>query len=277
VFRSSVPSAFHDHFSGHATDYARYRPDYPDALFDWLAAAAPSRGLAWDCATGNGQAAAALALRFERVVATDASLTQVRQGRRGSNAFYAAATAEEAPLPPASVDTLTVAQALHWFDRPRFWAEVKRKLVPGGLVAVWYYDLLEVTPEVDAVVRRLYSEVVGPYWPPERALIEEGYADLDFPFEEISPPPFRMEKEWSLLDLEGYLRTWSATRRYAEARHEDPVLLVADELRGAWGEAARSRTAGWEVHLRAGRRPILERGPGTPATNRRTDSGRTSN
>jgi SAM-dependent methyltransferase len=262
-----VPSAFHDHFSGHATDYARYRPDYPAALFDWLAATAPSRGVAWDCATGNGQAASSLARRFERVVATDASVTQVRQGRPGSSALYAVATAEEAPLPAASVDLVTVAQALHWFDRTRFWAEATRALVPGGLMAVWYYDLLEVTPEVDAVVRRLYSEVVGPYWPPERLLIEAGYATLEFPFEEIVPPPFRMEKEWALVDLEGYLRTWSATRRFAEARHEDPVLLVADELRRAWGEPARSRTAGWEVHIRAGRRQE----PGEAARHARTE------
>jgi SAM-dependent methyltransferase len=247
-------ASFPDHFSGHATDYARFRPDYPDALFDWLAEAAPGRSLAWDCATGNGQAALPLARRFARVLATDASALQVRQARPDPRVLYAVATAEAAPLEPRSVDLVTVAQALHWFDRPRFWSETARVLAPDGLVAVWYYDLLEVTPEVDAVVQRLYHDVVGPYWPAERALVEAGYAALEFPFREIEPPPFRIEKRWTLADLEGYLRTWSATRRYVEVVGEDPLPTVADALGRAWGDRE-VRPVFWDVHLRAGREP----------------------
>lgn len=257
-------SSFPDHFSGHATDYARYRPDYPDALFEWLARISPARRLAWDCATGNGQAAAALALRFGKVVATDASALQVRQAIPAPGVLYLVAAAEAAPIASASVDLVTVAQALHWFDRPRFWAEAERALAPSGAIAVWYYDLLHVTPEVDAVVRRLYSDIVGPYWPPERALVEAGYGGLEFPFDEIAAPLFQMEKRWSLADLTGYLGTWSATRRYIEARREDPLRHIEGSLAAAWGDPASERPALWDLHLRVGRKPARHPPADTP-------------
>ena len=250
----SKASCFPDHFSGHAADYARFRPDYPDALFDWLAQTAPARSLACDIATGNGQAASALARRFSRVVGTDASARQVRQAARSPKILYAVAAAESIPLASGSVDLVTVAQALHWFDRPRFWAEATRVLAPRGIVAVWSYDLLRVSPEVDAGVHRLYRDVVGPYWPPERALVESGYGSLEFPFEEIVPPSFAMEKRWTLADLVGYVGTWSATRRYVEARGRNPLLEVQEELEAAWGDPGASRTILWALDLRAGRR-----------------------
>lgn len=249
-----MSSCFPDHFSGHAIEYARYRPDYPEALFEWLSGIAPSRRLAWDCATGSGQAAAALARHFARVVATDASPLQIRHARPAPGVLYAVAAAESAPLGSASVALVTVAQALHWFDRERFWSEVARVLLPSGVVAVWFYDLLHVAPEIDEVVQRLYRDVVGPYWPAERRLVEAGYGGLEFPFDEIEAPPFTMEKRWSLADLRGYLGTWSASRRYVEARGEDPILRVERSLAEAWGDSARSRPAYWEVRLRVGRR-----------------------
>lgn len=247
-------ATFHDHFSRHATDYARYRPDYPEALFDWLAEEAPSRERAWDCATGNGQAAAALARRFARVVATDASARQLAEAARDPRILYAVATAEAAPIASRTVDLVTVAQALHWFDRPRFWAEATRVLAAGGIVAVWSYDLLRISPEIDSAVRRLYRDVVGAYWPPERAIVESGYGSLEFPFEEIVPPSFAMEKRWMLADLVGYVRTWSATRRFVEARGVDPVLEVSEELSRAWGAPEEVRPILWDLDVRVGRR-----------------------
>jgi len=253
-------SSFPDHFSGHAPDYARYRPDYPDALFDWLARMAPSRRLAWDCATGNGQAATALASRFRRVLATDASALQVRQARPAARVLYAVAAAEAAPLSAESADLVTVAQALHWFDRPRFWAEAARALAPSGVIAVWSYDLLRVSPEVDVVVNRLYRDIVGPYWPAERSLVEQGYAGVEFPFDVVEAPAFTMEKEWSFEELTGYLGTWSAAKRYAEILGEDPLRRVAGDLVEAWGVRVPSeppirRRVLWDVHLRVGRKP----------------------
>jgi SAM-dependent methyltransferase len=251
---SSVTS-FEDHFSRQAADYARYRPDYPAALFEFLAGLAPDRRRAWDCATGSGQAALGLAPHFEAVVATDASIEQIRKAARHAGVRYAVAAAEESPLPDASVGLVTVAQALHWFDRPRFWREVRRVLVEGGAVAVWSYLGFHVTPEVEAVIHRYYKEIVGPYWPPGRSIVEQGYGALEFPFvEETPPPPFLLEKRWDLAALLGYLRTWSASQLFQEAKGSDPVLLVRDDLAEAWGPPERIRPFRWDLDLRVGRK-----------------------
>lgn len=249
-------AAFQDHFSGHADAYARYRPDYPAALFAWLAEAAPFPERAWDCATGNGQAALALAEHFSEVVATDASERQVRSAFPHPRVRYRVAPAERSGLADASVDLITVAQALHWFDIPAFYAEADRVLRPGGVLAVWAYRLFEESPEIDRVVWKLYGEIVGPYWPADRRMIDDGYAGVELPFERLDPPPFWMEKRWTLDDVLGYLRTWSATRRYLEANGHDPVALVADELAAAWGPG--ERTVRWPLILKAARKPRVE-------------------
>ncbi|MEO8432733.1 MAG: class I SAM-dependent methyltransferase [Acidobacteriota bacterium] len=246
-------SGFSDHFSGHADDYARYRPDYPKELFGHLSGLSPSRQRAWDCATGNGQAALALAEVFEEVVATDASSRQLEAAAPDPRIRYAVAPAEDSGLPAGSVDLVTVAQALHWFDRLRFWEEARRVLRPRGVIAVWAYDLLRVTEEIDATVLRLYRDVVGAYWPPGRTLVEAGYRKLEFPFEEIEAPPFEMEKSWTLPELVGYLRTWSATRRFVASRREDPIRVVAEDLERAWGDPRAARTVRWDLDLRVGR------------------------
>jgi len=250
-----TPEGFADHFSGFSPDYARYRPDYPESLFAYVAGLAPSSRCAWDCATGNGQAAVPLANHFERVVATDASAAQLKSARPDPRVEYRVAPAEASGIPAESVDLVTVGQALHWFDRPRFWKEVGRVLVPRGVIAVWCYDLLRAGPPVDAIIRRLYFEIVGPYWPPERVLTEQRYATIEFPFEELAPPSFRMEKRWTLPELLGYLRTWSAARRYAEAKGEDPVRTVEADLAGVWGRAGTARAIVWDLAVRVGRRP----------------------
>ncbi len=244
--------SFPDHFSGHAADYARFRPAYPDSLFDYLAAVSPARHMAWDCATGNGQAARALADRFDVVVATDASAGQIAQAVAHPRVEYRVSSAEASGLPDGAADLITVAQALHWFDRPLFWEEARRVLAPGGVIAVWAYDLLRVDPAVDAAVRRLAREIVGPFWPVERRLVDAGYAALEFPFQEISAPAFVMERVWRLSDLLGYLRTWSATRRYVASLGEDPLSRIEPELHAAWGAPAQTRRATWALDLRVG-------------------------
>jgi SAM-dependent methyltransferase len=247
-------TCFEDHFSGQAADYARYRPDYPAALFEFLAGLAPDRRRAWDCATGNGQAALGLAGRFEAVVATDASVRQIRQAARRGGLHYAVAVAEESPLENESVALVTVAQALHWFDRARFWEEVRRVLVRAGAIAMWSYHGFHVTPEVEAVIHRYYKDIVGPYWPAGRGIVEQGYRALEFPFAEETPPPFLLEKRWDLAALMGYLRTWSASQRYREARGSDPLLLVQEDLAKAWGPPERIRPFRWDLDLRVGRK-----------------------
>jgi len=245
---------FKDHFSAASSDYARYRPRYPTALFDWLAARSPSTALAWDVATGSGQAAVELASRFERVVATDPSAAQLQSADRRANVEYRCEPAERSTLDTASADLVVVAQALHWFDHPAFFAEAARVLKAGGVLAVWCYEIFETTPAVDAVVSDFYHRVIGAYWPPERRWIETGYADLVLPFPAVAAPSFDMALDWNLSDLVGYLGTWSAVHRYRAERSEDPLPSVLAALAPVWGDAAVTRPVRWPLKLKVARR-----------------------
>ncbi|HCA26307.1 MAG TPA: SAM-dependent methyltransferase [Betaproteobacteria bacterium] len=247
--------AFKDHFSQQSAAYARYRPHYPAALFDYIAGLASATALAWDCGTGSGQVAAALAPRFARVVATDPSTNQIRHATPCPNVEYRVEAAERSSLADASADVATVAQALHWLDLPRFYAEAARVLKPGGVVAVWSYGLFRVHPAVDAVVDDFYRRTVGPYWPPERRLIDTGYRTLSFPFAEIAPPAFIMTAEWDLAGVIGYLSTWSAVRRYREQNGRDPLAALEAPLAAAWGSPRTGKILQWPVYLRVGRTP----------------------
>lgn len=244
---------FKDHFSRQADDYARYRPRYPEEMFAWLAGHAPGRGLAWDSATGNGQAAEGLAGHFRAVFASDASRDQIARAAVAPGIAYAVCRSEAVPLPPASVDVVFVGQALHWLDLPTFYREVRRVSRPRGLLAVCGYGPLRVSPPVDARVGRFYRETVGPYWPPERAIVERGYRDLPFPFERLAPPPFRMRRRWRLDELLGYIGSWSAVVRYRADQGDDPLPALAAEVAAVWGEPATPREIEWPLHLIVGR------------------------
>jgi SAM-dependent methyltransferase len=245
-------TGFKDHFSGHAADYASYRPRYPDELYAWLASIAPARDVAWDCATGSGQAAVGLAPYFRTVIATDASAEQLANAVPCDNVHYRMATAEASGLDDHNVNLTTVAQAVHWFRRDAFYAEVRRVLVPDGVIAVWTYGLAMVNPELDEAIRHLYYDVVGPYWDFERTLVDEGYRTLEFPFEEIPAPQFLMSAQWSIDHLLGYLGTWSAVKRYQRAHGRDPVRDTEPEIRRAWGDGHTVRTVHWPLFMRVG-------------------------
>jgi SAM-dependent methyltransferase len=245
---------FKDHFSGHAPDYSSFRPTYPDALYEYLASLVSAHDLAWDCATGNGQAALGLASSsFHMVIATDASRPQLGQARLHERVAYVVASAERPPLPDASVDLVTVAQAVHWFNLDGFYAEVRRVMKPGGILAVWCYHLQTVSPGVDAAFGRLYAEVLGRYRPPEWRLTESGYAELEFPFTGVTPPRFQMVRRWSLDRLLDYVRTWSACRHYLLEEGSDPTDEIRVELEAAWGDPGQEREVVWPLHLKVGR------------------------
>ncbi len=244
---------FKDHFSHHASDYARYRPDYPAALYEFLAKAVKRHDLAWDCGTGNGQAALGLAVYFDRVIATDPSEKQIRNAMSHEKISYVVAPAETTQIPARSVDLITVAQALHWFDFESFHQEVLRVLKPEGILAVWCYGLTRINPAVDEVVQHYYKDVIGPYWPPERRYIDEKYRTVPFPFAEIPAPEFQMQAEWDLNDFTGYLRTWSATQRFQKQNAQDPLDTIYSLLANTWGPADGRQSVRWPLYLRIGR------------------------
>lgn len=235
--------------------YAQFRPRYPEGLFRYLASVAPGHECAWDCATGNGQAAVGLAQQFRRVIATDASAEQIANAEQFEGVEYRVEPAEDSGIDGSSVDLVTVAQALHWFDIPAFFAEAQRVLKPGGIVAAWTYALMSISPEIDRLVGRYYLETTAGFWPPERTLVDAGYSSLAFPFEEVAPPVFEIEEHWHRDQVLGYLRSWSATQRFMAARGHDPVTGLAEEIAGFWPDRGVRRLVRWPLRLRVGKAP----------------------
>ena len=227
--------AFKDHFSAHAQTYAQARPSYPEALFKFVADQCAHHDLVWDCATGNGQAAVSLAKYFKCVIATDGSAEQILEAEAAANIEYRQVFAEEAFLEEGSCDLVTVAQALHWFDTQAFFENVQTCLKPDGVLAAWSYGVHKINTEIDSIVGELYEDILGPYWPPERRLVENHYRDIVFPFETSVEEGLIMTREWNLEQLCGYITSWSALQRYTRANEADPLDLVGDKLLQAWG------------------------------------------
>jgi SAM-dependent methyltransferase len=248
-----VPSSFRDHFSTVAAGYAAHRPKYPAELLDFLASIAPARRAAWDVGCGSGQLSVALASRFERVLATDASPQQIAKAEEHPRVEYRAARAESSGLPDACADLVVAAQAAHWFDRPAFYAEARRVARPDAAIALATYAWPSGGADVDPIVHRFYSGPIGPFWPPERRHTEDGYRSIEFPFEEIAPPPLEVRVEWDLAGFLGYVETWSAVLAFVKAEGRAQVDHFRAQLAEAWGPPERVRTIRWPLSLRAGR------------------------
>ncbi len=244
--------SFPDHFSSVSSTYSEYRPGYPGALFDWIATQAPRDALVWDCAAGSGQATVELARRFERVIATDASADQVAHAPTHPHVTWGVARAEASGLDPVSVDVVTIAQALHWFDVDAFWSEVRRVAKPGALVVAWTYAHHETgDAAIDRVMHDFARGTLGPWWPANRAHVDDHYATLPFPFARVDTPTFEMGVSWSLQQVLGYVRSWSATAAYVVAKSVDPVVALDQALRPRWGDARRG--VRWPLTVLAGR------------------------
>ena len=244
---------FKDHFSERATLYAAYRPRYPNALFEFLAGLTREHHTALDCATGNGQAAIGLAEHFERVIATDASPAQIQNATPHPRIDYRVAPADSSGLRARSVDLVTAAQALHWFEPDAFFAEAKRVLVRDGAIGIWGYgDPTLDTRPLQQTLHAFNHGTLEPYWTPERGLLLNGYRDVTFPFDEVEAPALELKMNWNLAELAGYLRTWSATARYMEAHGNDPVIEVEESLATHWGDPAAKRLIRWPLYIRAG-------------------------
>ena len=222
--------SFKDHFSTRSADYAAYRPTYPRTLVDYLAGLCQATRCALDVGCGTGQLSVLLANRFTRVIATDASARQTEQAEAHERVEYRVAPAERSGLLDHSVDLITAAQAAHWFDLPAFYAEARRIGKPGAILALITYGVLQADPDIDPTVQHFYKDVVGPYWPPERRHVEEGYRAFDFPFDELHAPPLAIEVHWRASDLIGYADTWSAVRVAEKALGREPIERFQSDL-----------------------------------------------
>lgn len=242
---------FKDYFSTQADLYAQNRPKYPTVLYDFLSFHVAQKKNAWDCATGNGQVAVAIADFIENVVATDASQAQIDHAFAHPKVRYAVATAEKTDLPNAWANLITVGQALHWFDFEAFFAEVSRVAAPNALLAVWGYETCRLSRAIDAVYDKLYGSILDDYWAPERRYVENQYKTIPFPFEKLPTPDLTMEMQMGLNNFAGYLNSWSATQKYLQQNGQNPIDLVWDDLCKAWGPADKVYTARFPVFMLA--------------------------
>lgn len=250
---SDARRAAGDHFSGVSSAYAEFRPRYPKVLFEFIARVAPRHHVAWDCGAGNGQATLDLAEYFDAVIATDVSAQQIAEAPAHSKITWRVAPAEASGIAEHSVDATTVAQALHWFDHERFAAEVRRVSAPDAVIVAWTYETPFLEGKAGGILRRYAFETVGPYWPPERRYVNEGYRTIPFPFDRIEAPALELVEHWTRDQVVGYMRTWSSTTRFRKQHDVDPVIEVERELARLWPEATEPRRIAWPMPVLAGR------------------------
>jgi ubiquinone/menaquinone biosynthesis C-methylase UbiE len=228
--------AIKDLFSQQAKAYAAFRPTYPETLYEFIFSHLKSRDEAWDCATGNGQVARKLAMKFSKVFATDISQQQIDEGFKADNIFYSVSRAEQTSFPDDQFDLITVGQALHWIDTTAFYNEVKRTSRNGALIGVWGYSLLSVDPVIDEHFRDFYFNIVGPHWDAARKIVEDEYRSIPFPFDEIKSPSFSIDVQWTKQQFAGYLSSWSATQKFIKEKGTDPVPPFMQRLKALWND-----------------------------------------
>ncbi|MDB5202211.1 MAG: SAM-dependent methyltransferase [Ferruginibacter sp.] len=240
-----------DNFSAQAAEYAKFRPVYPQALYDFILTYTKGRNQAWDVGAGNGQTATQLAAHFDHVTATDISQNQLAQAGAQHNISYLVEPAEQSSLPGASVDLVTISQALHWFNFDEFYKEVKRVAAPGAVIAAWTYNLLSINPEIDALIHSFHFETLDKYWDEERKFVDDGYANIPFPFTVIPAPDFTIHACWHFEELQGYLGTWSAVQKYRRETGDDPVAPLMQNIRRHWREGEKLELQ-FPVYLKMG-------------------------
>jgi SAM-dependent methyltransferase len=243
-----------EYFNVRSNDYKKYRPVYPTGLFDFLADIAPANDLAWDCGCGTGQATAALSDYFDHVIGTDVTEGQIKNAIKKQNIIYKVNSEKNSELKNKSVDLVTCAQSLHWLTLNKFYKEVKRVLKPGGIIAVWTYNLFRVSKEIDGLIDKFYFDIIYNYWPEQRKHVESKYTELDFPFSKRPAPQFSMEADWSLDQLIGYLNTWTGVQNYIEFEAFNPIEFIENELRAIWAKNKQTKKKIiWPLTIKVGK------------------------
>lgn len=248
-----------DLFSNQASHYVKFRPLYPEALYEYIYRHVDCFDHAWDCGTGNGQVAKILATQFKEVYASDISANQIALADPCDNIVYRVEAGEECSATPNSFDLITVAQAIHWFDFEKFYEQVRRVLKPGGILAVWAYENVRINEDLDLGIQFLYKEVLGPYWDPERAYIEDQLRSIPFPYPKIPAPVFNMGAQWTYEQLLGYLGTWSAWQNYYQVsdaiktKERLPMVKFRENYRKHWKEGE-IKQVWFPVYLLMGRK-----------------------
>lgn len=244
---------FKDHFSRFAKTYAKGRLRYPPELFSYLSSLTKEHELAWDCGTGNGQAAIGLKEYYKKITATDPSAPQIENCTPDPKIMYLVEPAEHPSLSTGSADIVTVGVALHWFNFELFFPEVKRVLKKNGIIAAWAYFLPDISGKIDLILKQFTEGPLGDFWKPEIKFIHEGYKTIPFPFQEIEAPDFVIRKKMNLDHFMEHMHTWSAVQFYIKEKNADPVELIYKELSAAWGHSNEEKEITWKMPLRVGR------------------------
>lgn len=242
-----------DLFSAHSKDYAKYRPGYPKELFEYILQFVGEKDQAWDCATGNGQAAVILAEHFKKVEATDISESQIKNAIPRKNIEYHVCSAEHTGFADNSFDLITVAQAYHWLDWKKFRQEVIRTGKSNAVIAIWTYGLMKTEDEIiNKLIDYFYYEVVGPYWDAERKFVDEKYATVDFDFSPLPARDFSIKLTWNKEAFLGYLSSWSAVQNYIKQNRASPLDQIQKDLDFIWNNSSEKRIR-FPVFLKLGR------------------------
>ncbi len=244
---------FKDYFSTQSKTYAKYRPHYPEELFEHIAKISPAREKALDIATGTGQAAFGLISFFNRVYACDASKSQLLNARAKKNIFYFSAAAEKVPIIKNSIDLVICAQAVHWFNWEQFNVEIKRILKRNGIFVILGYGLPKINEEIDKIIKDFYTNILGPFWPKERVHIENEYSEIPFPFEPVDCSEFKIELDWQFENVIGLLNSWSATQNYIKKNKKNPVEKICKTLSDTWTKGNSEKNIIWPLFLKIGK------------------------
>lgn len=241
-----------DYFSSVSNEYQKFRPHYPPELFNFIYSHVKNFEAAWDCGTGNGQAAVELSKKFKEVTASDFSIKQIQHAFIRDNIQYHNLRSEETEFPDSYFDLITAAQSVHWFNFEKYFNEVKRTGKNGSIIAVWGYGLPEIEKEINILILNFYENILKDFWDERRIHVEKKYKSIPFPFNEIPSPEFNMKTKWTFENFCGFIKSWSSVNTYIKLKKEDPTKEFFIKLSGLW-EKEENKEINFPIFLRIGK------------------------